>query len=344
MSKTFFGKHRASLPWKIPIYLFFLVMVSWAGFSQTPQARADTETLTVSCGHSASFTPGMACNTFQDVTIDMSRVEKIELTGSSLDDYGWIRVTSDSGTVKTLNSTNGCPGSAGAIPNQDITPYFGPTGSYTVRIMATDDPNPLCGTNVSGSANLRVTYKSCRGTNSPACDTPGNCQIGPGECVVVDGAEACRYPASPQGCDADGDSCTYDFCKAGTDGTTATCTPGTNICGGMVPCGRLADDPSTPTNDESKDCSFCHLALVANGVIDYLFKIASTVALLALVFAGLLYILSAGNPSKKNAARSYVANILKGYAMVFLAFLIVDFILSAWGFLNPIGSEWHVIC
>jgi hypothetical protein len=159
--------------------------------------------------------------------------------------------------------------------------------------------------------------------------------MGTGECTVVSGKETCKYPVDSKGCDLDKNACTYDYCKASTDGTSATCQPGQNICGGIIPCGRLADDPSTK-NDETKSCTFCHLAMVANNSIDYLFQIVSTVALLALILAGFLFIISGGNPGRRSLAKGYLVNIIKGYAIMFLSWLIVDFILSAWDFVNDI--------
>lgn len=303
-------------------------------------ASADSENIYVQCGYDGVFLSGMTCSTYSDATIDMDRVERVEIIEGAFDDYGSLRIVLPTGGVISIESSHGCPG-LGGIPAQDITSYFAATGIHRVRAIATDDPN--CSTSVGATVTLRITYKACRGNNTLVCENPGECQTGPGQCAMVNGEEVCVYPTSKDSCDADGNSCTYDVCKSNDGGLTANCSIGPNVCGGMVPCNRLADDPSTP-NDETQSCTFCHLALVANRVIDYMIKIASTLALLALIVASLFYIISNGNPERRNAARGYVANIIKGYAVVFLAWLIVDFILSAWGFMNPIRGDWNVIC
>lgn len=116
-----------------------------------------------------------------------------------------------------------------------------------------------------------------------------------------------------------------------------------NTTGGIVPCGRNADNPET-ANDETKECSLCHLAYLANNLILFLFSIASVTALLALVIAGFLYISAGANPVAKNQAHQAIINLIKGYIVIFCAWLIVDFVMSAWGFINPIQGEWYVVC
>ncbi len=180
--------------------------------------------------------------------------------------------------------------------------------------------------------------------NDANCNAPGNCQANPGQCVAVDGKEICRYALSTEQCNADNNSCTYDSCASEDNGVTAACKAGPDLCGGLIPCGRLGDNPATNTIDESQPCSFCHLALIINNILNYLFELASILALLAIIVTGFLYILSGGNPQRRNAAKEYFMNIIKGYFIIFLAWLIVDFILSAWGFLNPIKGEWNVVC
>lgn len=177
--------------------------------------------------------------------------------------------------------------------------------------------------------------QACRDQCFDTTVKAGVCQAGTGQCTYENPIATCENL---------GDVCRPDACKVDETGN-ARCVAdiGENLCGGMVPCGRMLDNPAT-TLDETATCSFCHLALVASSIINYLLGLASTLALLAIILAGFLYILSAGNPQRKNAARSYLANILKGYAVVFLAFLIVDFVLSAWGFLNPVLGKWNVVC
>jgi|GEM_PF-3326380 hypothetical protein len=112
---------------------------------------------------------------------------------------------------------------------------------------------------------------------------------------------------------------------------------------GIVPCGREVDNPKTE-NDETDKCTLCHLALIANNLILFLFSIASITAVLMFIIAGLMYIFVGANPVAKNQAKEAAMGIVKGYMVVFTAWLIVDFILSAWGFIDPLGGTWNVVC
>lgn len=113
--------------------------------------------------------------------------------------------------------------------------------------------------------------------------------------------------------------------------------------GGIVPCGREADNPETENNETDK-CTLCHLALIGNNVILFFFSIASVLAVLMFMVAAFMYVFVGANPVAKNQAKEAAMNVVKGYLVVFVAWLIIDFVLSAWGFIDPLGGEWSVVC
>lgn len=125
--------------------------------------------------------------------------------------------------------------------------------------------------------------------------------------------------------------------------STAFAATAPDTSGGIVPCGRETDNPKT-ANNETDACTLCHLALIANNFILFIFGIASACALLAFMVASLIFVFASANPANKSQARKAVINIVQGYAVIFCAWLIVDFVLSAWGFIDPLGGEWSVVC
>ncbi|MDD3190193.1 MAG: pilin [Candidatus Pacebacteria bacterium] len=202
------------------------------------------------------------------------------------------------------------------------------------------------------------------GSLSPACGgddcDDSNASIFPGEACynqcfdkvlmagtcVVSGTGECIYDTEIATCENMGDVCKLDSCKkieGGNDICVADFSD-EDFCGGLVPCGRMIDDPSTTDIDETGECSFCHLALLANNTMKYLIGIASTLALLAIIIAGLLYVTSGENVEKRTQAKTYLSAIIKGYVTIFAAWLIVDFVLSVWGFIDPVGGSWDVVC
>ena len=175
------------------------------------------------------------------------------------------------------------------------------------------------------------------------CDIlpPDPCLVGPGVCNKSDGK--CYFQDNPILCDLDGDVCTGDRCVSPDGGLSGKCVAGSNICGGLVPCGRMVDDPATSWID-TDPCELCHVIMLFNQGMNFLLEMASIIAVLALVITGFLFITSAGNPERKNSAKTAFKWVIVGFLILFLSWLIVDFILSAWGFLDPLGGKWNVVC
>jgi len=113
--------------------------------------------------------------------------------------------------------------------------------------------------------------------------------------------------------------------------------------GGLIPCGREWDDPDTPWNDKAP-CDLCHLILLVNEIMNFLAGLAFVIALLALIVTGFLLLTSAGNSEKINNAKTNLKWIILGIIIIFFAWFIVDFLLTAWGYIDPLGGKWDVVC
>ena len=174
-----------------------------------------------------------------------------------------------------------------------------------------------------------------------ACTTPGVCQVGIGRCDKLNGN--CYYDDSATFCDLDADICTGDVCVSSDGGLTSTCRAGENICEGLVPCGRMVNNPATAW-DDTDSCDFCYGILLLNQGMNFLTAIAGIVATLALIITGLLFITSAGNVERKNSAKTMFKTVLIGFMILFLSWLIVDFVLSVLGYIDPLGGKWNVTC
>lgn len=129
-----------------------------------------------------------------------------------------------------------------------------------------------------------------------------------------------------------------DGCGGLVDGTKACSTPPsqgppptsqTSSSGGLVPCGRTADDPATPLPaDESKPCTVCHIVVGANGVIQWGMNIMTIIAITVIFAMGVLYVVSAGNTGMMQTAKSGMLAALIGFAVMLLAWLIVNIVLT----------------
>lgn len=156
--------------------------------------------------------------------------------------------------------------------------------------------------------------------------------------AMVGEAEAASLPdtTSPS-CD-DGQQCTYDF----RDPDTGVCSS-SNVCGGLVPCGRLVDNPDTTDINETDPCSICALFYMVKSLVNYAVKISFILAVFSLVISGLLYSASAGNSQMIDLAKRAVYYTVMGMFIIFLAWLVVAVILKALGYAD-IGTWNQVRC
>jgi len=105
----------------------------------------------------------------------------------------------------------------------------------------------------------------------------------------------------------------------------------------LVPCGGYATpDPGM--------CTLCHLIVGIKGIIDYAFLIFVALALVMLVISGIMYIVSAGNSGMMESAKGLMKNVLVGFALVLLAWLIINTTMLVIGARGDLGigvQSWH---
>jgi len=96
---------------------------------------------------------------------------------------------------------------------------------------------------------------------------------------------------------------------------------------GVVPCGLSANDPAT-TFDETEKCTLCHFIVGINEIIKLLRNIMSAIAIVVVVAMSFVYITSAGDEGRMRFAKGGITAALVGFAIVLLAWLIVNFVLT----------------
>jgi len=120
--------------------------------------------------------------------------------------------------------------------------------------------------------------------------------------------------------------------------------PPTECKPGLVPCGRICDVSSTPYR-EDQPCTVCHLVLMMQLIMDFLFKIAAVVAAFFIAASGTMYIVSAGRPELLSLSKTTFKTTLLGFILVFIAWVLVNTILTMFGYIDPLGDgNWHIIC
>ncbi|XOB40206.1 MAG: pilin [Candidatus Nealsonbacteria bacterium] len=108
---------------------------------------------------------------------------------------------------------------------------------------------------------------------------------------------------------------------------------------GLVPCGRSSDNPKTPWN-EREPCQFKHVFLLFKNILDFILWRIGLIALVILTIATFVVsYFSMGAPGTVINIRSIWKSAGQGYAIIFLAWTIINTILRVLGF----TEKWWTI-
>lgn len=163
----------------------------------------------------------------------------------------------------------------------------------------------------------------CGGADMLTAYNAGTCDAVTGKCVFGY-TKDCK----------DGVGCTFDSCDAGVCGNV-------QACGGLVPCGRLVDNPTTGDINESFPCNVCTMLYLLKNIINYVMTLAIGIAVFVIVLAGLLYALSTGDQKRISEAKAAITSTLIGLAIIFIAWLVIAVILQSLGYANI--ATWNQV-
>lgn len=99
----------------------------------------------------------------------------------------------------------------------------------------------------------------------------------------------------------------------------------------LVPCG-LGD---------SADCTLCHLVIGFKNIYEYLLEVLFAATMLVVVIAGIMYLVSSGNKTMMDKAKSALTYAITAVVIALLAWLVINAILNAFGFRHPLGGKWY---
>ncbi len=143
-------------------------------------------------------------------------------------------------------------------------------------------------------------------------------------------------PAAGDGCLPDtGDP---DCVNMGVPGAC----PNIDDTAGLIPCGRNYNDLDT-TWDECAPCNLCSVILMSQLIIEFMVKLAGVAAMIAIAIGGFLYMFAAGKQGAIDTAKSMIKYVLIGFIIVFIAWALIDTVLTMFGYIDPIGGEWYEI-
>jgi len=172
-------------------------------------------------------------------------------------------------------------------------------------------------------------------TPKEGCEKTKSCKSCPSECVC-----SCKS------------SCEKD-CKKYEDDLEAygKCI---NECkekasGGILPCNKKYDDPSTRGCD-CCPCSLCSLFLLLKRTIDFLFyPLAFALFIISLIISGILFITQGGRPERIKAARNTLTLSCLGFGLILASWVLINTWLGVLtketegGIATIFGKRWNQI-
>ena len=138
------------------------------------------------------------------------------------------------------------------------------------------------------------------------------------------------------GCNPTTGACIYQEEKCDYWCVNGECVPG--LSGGLVPCGRHTDDPTTFI-DETQKCTFCHLLILGKRIADFLFKILISFVILFLIIAGGLMVIN-----KIETGKMFFKVSIVGAMIATLSWLVVDLFFAYLTPNTPFTSWNHALC
>ncbi len=120
------------------------------------------------------------------------------------------------------------------------------------------------------------------------------------------------------------------------------------LTGHIVPCGRNTNDPGTDEN-ETAECTLCHLFLMLKRVFDLVLSLLIIVAILFITIGGVIYIVSTGNSNLTGIAKNIIKKTLIGFALMMAGWLMVYTLLvflsaGDFGMVGEGGSWYEFTC
>lgn len=153
------------------------------------------------------------------------------------------------------------------------------------------------------------------------------CSVGTDDCNC-DGTCEVNVKNDPFNCGGCGNVCSSGKCNNGQ------CV---DVVGGLVPCGRYVDNPTTPWN-ETSSCQLCHAIPLISNIIAYLLGIAGILALLFIALGSIASIISMGEGGMLTSIKKSTSKVVYGFVCVLIAWTVVNTVMALFGFIDPMGD------
>ncbi len=267
-----------------------------------------------------------------------SAPNSINISDSSL--LSWTTANSIAGGTSIDNGIG-----VVAIPSgsQSVSPVVNTTYTMTV--------NAATGTSGTCTATVSINAPTCTLSSSESAVLPNDTVILSWTATnatsgTINGVSATPIASGSMTSPPIAAPTAFTMSVSGPGGT-GTCGP-VNVqslaapIGGLVPCGRAFDDPNT-AYDETDPCTLCHIFIMLQMIATFIVEMGGIIAIFFLVIGGLIYSTSAGDQGRMETGKKAIMWALFGLAIILLSWLIVTIVLTAFGYINPLGGQWNIV-
>lgn len=119
--------------------------------------------------------------------------------------------------------------------------------------------------------------------------------------------------------------------------TQTTFLPNTESGGGKCP-----DGYDKGSNGNCGNYSLNDMVSVILKISEFILSLVGSLALLAFVVGGLMWLLSAGNPEMVNRGKQAIIGAVVGLVIVFTSYMIIQLVYTALGIPNTSKGEWAI--
>lgn len=260
--------------------------------------------------------------------------------------------TSYSWQVRTCADKNGKACGSWSVPRQ----------FSTITLVSPNQPNPENGNNLTffqrqiswevvSGANFYQYSIDYSKNNPPSDEVNENCKTLTGKSEVQTAIVDSNSASLPLECLGNYTwkvkSCLDDKCAYSSNWSEKWSFNLVQVAGtgskGLIPCGMSYDDPKTPWN-ERESCQLKHIFLLVKNIIDFvLWRLSLIILVVLILIVGATSYFSFGSPDVPAKAKALLKAAGIGFAIIFGAWLIVNWILILLGYQSGIFGKWWQI-
>ncbi|MFA6106187.1 MAG: pilin [Patescibacteria group bacterium] len=109
-----------------------------------------------------------------------------------------------------------------------------------------------------------------------------------------------------------------------------------NICSAAIIDGLICATDTTGASN----CSLNDFVRIGTNVVQLIFGLAGSLALLFFIYGGIMWVISGGNPDRVKKGLDAIKNAVIGLIIIFASYMIINFVMTSLGY-KMNGGVWN---